>query len=117
MNRRRLNWSRQVAATTCALTVTLCSLVSVTGASASVTYGSIKVSGAVGGTYQIEGECKAFSGVSETFVTLDPYALNSPTLSITAPAGASAKRLGLAHTRTFDVEYETTAHMNGRWAC
>ena len=86
----------------------LCSLLSVSGASASVTYGSIKVSGAVRGTYQIEGECKAFTGVSETFVTLDPYALNSPTLSITAPAGASAKRLRLAHTRAFDVEYEST---------
>jgi hypothetical protein len=109
MDRRRLCWARRLAVIACGVTETVSGLVGVTEASAAATYGHIKVSGAVAGSYQIEGECKAFTGITETFVTLDPYALNSPTLSITAPAGASAKRLELAHTGIFDVEYETTA--------
>jgi len=84
----------------------------VIAAAAAVTYGSIKVSGQVSGNYQIQGQCKTFSGLSGTFVTLDPYALNSPTLSITGPAGASAKNLSLAHSTTFDVEYETVAGLS-----
>jgi hypothetical protein len=100
---------RWIAAATCGLLIAFSTIYGATVAAAAVTYGSIKVSGAVADTYQIQGQCKTFTGTTETFVTLDPYALNSPTLSITAPAGASAKGLPLAHSGTFDVEYETTA--------